>query len=85
MNLFEAGPKILDGMASLCFPLSLFWGEKGLKLARGAVVSAIREAVCSSFDCGLGADNVCRWGVEGWSLGREVEVEGTFAAFESFL
>lgn len=71
-------------MVSLCLPLSLFWGEKGLKPAKGAVVSAARED-CKGFGDGLEADEVWRGGVEGGSLGRKVDVEGTAEALESFL
>lgn len=72
-----------DGIASLCFPLSFFCGEKGLKLARGAVVSTKREADGKRFG-GLEVE-VCLEGVEGGSLGCEVELEGAVAALESFL
>lgn len=71
-------------MVSFRFPLSFFWGEKGLKLARGAVVSATRGADLRSFG-GFKADGVARGGVDGGSLRREVKPEDVVAALESFL
>lgn len=78
---FEIG---LSEATAFCFPLSFFWGEKGLKLARGAVVSTKREAECSNFG-GLEPDGVCRGGVEGGSLGCEKGFEAMVAALDNFL
>jgi hypothetical protein len=84
VNGFEVGLKRLKGMASFCFPLSFFCGEKGLKVAKGAVVSAVRDD-CKSFGDGLETDEVWRGGVDGGPSERKIEEEGAAEVLESFL
>jgi hypothetical protein len=58
----------VNGISSLCFPLSFFCGENGLKVLSGAVVSTTREAESRSFGGGVELEYVCLRGVEGGSL-----------------
>jgi len=75
----------VDGINSLCFPLSFFCGENGLWLARGAVVSTKREAESRSFEGRLEVEDSCLGGVAGKPLGSEIEPEWMVATLDSFL